>query len=85
MRIRSILRELNVTKKQVIDYCKEEYPHLFHKQTYIPIRNWKPNIEESEGITIEFCEVKFKSLLLFYLSDHNVRVTGGFMSELKGW
>lgn len=85
MRMRTVLKELNVTREDVINYCRKKYPHLFHKQTFIKIQDWKPNIEDSKSTTIEFCEVRFKTLLLSYLSDHNFPVTGRFASELKGW
>lgn len=83
--MRTVLKELNVTRQQVIDYCKKKYPHLFIKRTYVKLEDWKPNFEDSKGITLEFCSVRFKNLLLFYLSDHNFKVTGKFSSELKGW
>jgi len=83
--MRTILKELNVSRQHVIDYCRGKYPHLFHKQSYVKLKDWRPKFEDSEFIEIEFCEVKFKILLIQYLSDHNFPVTGKFVSELKGW
>jgi len=83
MRMRSVLKELGVSKQQVTEYCKKRYPHLFHKQTYIPLKDWR--LEDSKGVEVEFCEVSFKDLLLMYLSDHNFKVTGEFASNVKGW
>ena len=84
-RIRTILKELGVTRQQVVDYCRKKYSHLFVRRQYIPIKDWKPKIEESKTVEVEFCTVKFKTLLLQYLSDHNFPVTGKFATELKGW
>ena len=85
MRMRTVLKELGVTRKQVIDWCRKDTPHLFHTHSYVSIREWKPKFEDSKAIKIEFCEVSFKILLLFYLSGHNFKVTGRFASDLKGW
>jgi len=78
MRMHQILKELGVTRERVIGYCREKYPHLFHKETRVNLRTLEPT-------ELEWCEVKFKALLLHYLSDHNMKVTGKFATELKGW
>ena len=85
MRMRIVLRELGVTRKQVIDWCRKDISHVFHKRSYVQIIEWKPKFEDSKSIEIEFCELRFKDLLLHYLSRHNFKVTGRFVSDLKGW
>ena len=85
MRMRTVLKELGVTRKHVIDWCRQDIPYIFHKRSYVPITEWKPKFEDSKAIEIELCELRFKDLLLHYLSHHNFKVTGRFASDLKGW
>ena len=83
--MRTVLKELGVTRKQVIDWCRHATPHLFHTKSYVKLADWKSNFEDSKTVKIEFCEVRFRELLLSYLSGHNFKVTGKFASDLKGW
>ena len=48
MRIRAVLKELNITRADVIDYCKKKYPHIFHKEVFVKLKEWKPTMQEFE-------------------------------------
>jgi len=79
MRIRQVLKEIGVSRKRVIDWAKEEMPHLFHEDVRYDLRTG--NVQTK----ILWCDVNFKTLLLHYLSKHNFKVTVKFASELRGW
>ncbi len=53
----------------MIDWAKRELPHVVHDQDYWDLKTLKKS-------TITWSIVKFKYLLMEYLSKHNFVVTG---------
>lgn len=82
--VRSILKELELSRGDVVDWARENIPWIVYDQEFYGLRDWESEFEEMKpSHVITWSTVKFRYLLMFYLMRHNFIITGGGMVMTK--